>query len=816
MTTYHFSALAADQHLGFSPAADVLHFDAAAITASEVRLVQGNGSLGFRYAGKTVWLDATALAQLSATAVSFANGSSLLVGDGTHDTLADWYGQQYPAPPGSVAGSQVWGLGGADVVQAGGGPDWIVGNVALEPLTHVSRVGVSGSPTASTFPTISADGRFVGISGGWTAFGSTSNSSSDVLVADVLAGTFSNEHRSSAGTPGGSGSQSPVISADGSVLVFASASAGLVPGPDGSSLYDIFAAQVGGPAIDRVSAGAGGALAADGRSLNPDASGDARYVVFESDTSNWVAGGSTATTDIFLKDRVTGELTRISTSLTGGDGNGESRYAKISADGSLVVFESEASNLTAGDGNGYADIFVWDRTDGTLTNLSRFDPATTRNPNNHSRLPDVAYDQGYGGVVVFETAKALVAQDTNNQTDIYAFRSDGTFQLVSSRADGTGVQLSSGDASVSGDGRFVVFTSGSEELVAGDGNGYRDVFVKDLHTGEIALVSVSAAGAPANQHSGHAQLSLGGDWIVFDSGATSLAGSTDGNGGLSDVFRLSNPLLRDTLVGGAGNDTYVLSRADAVLEDAGGGTDTVRSFIDYSLGANLENLTLDEDGTAGSGVGNALANALVGNASDNTLSGQEGNDRLTGAGGNDALDGGPGADTVVYSGARAGYTIPGAAAGMVTGPEGTDTVSSIERYQFSDQNLAFDLAPGQAAGNTVRIIGAAFDMGATDPIFKSYVGIGLGMFDGGMSMLQGCAEVTQLMGLGNQAFVTRVYTNVVGGAPSDAERDFYVGQLQGDGGTLTQAQLLEMAANYVLNEGNIGLVGLQQNGVAFA
>ena len=106
-------------------------------------------------------------------------------------------------------------------------------------------------------------------------------------------------------------------------------------------------------------------------------------------------------------------------------------------------------------------------------------------------------------------------------------------------------------------------------------------------------------------------------------------------------------------------------------------------------------------------------------------------------------------------------------------------------------------------------------MSATDPIFKTYVGIGLGMFDSGMSMLQACAEVTQLMGLGNQAFVTTVYTNVVGFAPSDVERDAFAGQLQGSGGTLSRGQLLEMAAGIGLNETNIGLVALQQNGVAF-
>ena len=161
-------------------------------------------------------------------------------------------------------------------------------------------------------------------------------------------------------------------------------------------------------------------------------------MVFESDTTNWVAGGNNFT-DIFLKDRADGTLTRISTSLTGTDGNGESRYAKISADGRFVVFQSDANNLTAGDTNGYHDVFVWDREDGSLTNLSSL-MGTPLNPNTGCFNPDVAFDGAFGGVIVFETGKRLVAEDTYNNTDIYAYNMyDDTFQLVSSPADGTGI-----------------------------------------------------------------------------------------------------------------------------------------------------------------------------------------------------------------------------------------------------------------------------------------------------------------------------------------------------------------------------------------
>ena len=114
----------------------------------------------------------------------------------------------------------------------------------------------------------------------------------------------------------------------------------------------------------------------------------------------------------------------------------------------------------------------------------------------------------------------------------------------------------------------------------------------------------------------------------------------------------------------------------------------------------------------------------------------------------------------------------------------------------------------------MRIIGAAFDALAIQQ-HPDYVGIGLNFFDGGMSLQAVCGLVVQLMGLSNTAFVTTVYTNVVGAAPDTVTRDAFVGLLQGNGGSMTQAQLFEMAVTHPLNESNINLVGLQASGVEF-
>ncbi|MFT3954894.1 MAG: hypothetical protein QM722_11060 [Piscinibacter sp.] len=314
---------------------------------------------------------------------------------------------------------------------------------------------------------------------------------------------------------------------------------------------------------------------------------------------------------------------------------------------------------------------------GTLTNLTGGLPPVS-NPNNGNYNADVAYNGDENAIVVFETARNLVAEDTSNGTDVYALNfKTGEIKLVSSKADESGVALSSGEASVSDDGRWVVFTSYSDELVAGDTNGTRDIFVKDLYTGAIALVSKNGSVA-GNGPSSHAQISSGGDWIVFESAATNLA-STDANGSFTDVFRVANPLLRDTLIGGAGDDTYVLSRADFVRESVGGGTDTVQASISYSLGANVENLVLT--GTANlNGTGNGLNNVITGNA------------------GNNVLNGGDGIDTVSYANATGAVTVSLATTTAQATGFGSDTLSNFENLVGSAFN---DRLTGNALANRI-------------------------------------------------------------------------------------------------------------------
>lgn len=112
----------------------------------------------------------------------------------------------------------------------------------------------------------------------------------------------------------------------------------------------------------------------------------------------------------------------------------------------------------------------------------------------------------------------------------------------------------------------------------------------------------------------------------------------------------------DTMTGGVGNDTYIVDNvSDQVIELPGQGRDTVKSSIDYTLGANVEDLTLT--GTAVNGTGNDADNTIIGNDANNVLSGGAGNDTLYGGGGDDTLIGGAGSDTYLYQAGTGHKTI---------------------------------------------------------------------------------------------------------------------------------------------------------------
>ena len=186
--------------------------------------------------------------------------------------------------------------------------------------------------------------------------------------------------------------------------------------------------------------------------------------------------------------------------------------------------------------------------------------------------------------------------------------------------------------------------AGADTLNGGTGN---DIYVIDSTADKVT----EAAASGTDTIRSYVSYTLGANLEKLTLLGTSAIDGTGNNlnnlliGNAADNL-LSGEAGNDTLKGGAGNDTYIIdSTGDKIIESGNAGTDTVLSSVTYTLGNNLENLTLT--GTSNiNGTGNALNNFIVGNAANNTLNGGGGNDTLDGGGGNNYLDGGSDNDTL--------------------------------------------------------------------------------------------------------------------------------------------------------------------------
>lgn len=281
---------------------------------------------------------------------------------------------------------------------------------------------------------------------------------------------------------------------------------------------------------NRVSVASDGAQGDDGSGI-PAVSADGRYVAFYSYAGNLVSGDTNGKPDIFVHDRQTGQVSRISIASDGTEGNGPSWFSSISADGRYVAFESESSNLVAGDANGHDDIFVHDRQTGQTNRVSIASDGTEGN--SYSEAPDISDDGRY--VAFHSLASNLVSDDTNGVPDVFVHdRQTGQTFRVSIASDGAQGNAASFAPSISADGQYVAFESWASNLVSDDTNGFTDVFVHHWPLGDTTRVSVATGGAQADWQSWNAAISGDGRYVAFESIATNLViGDTNGQ---EDVF----------------------------------------------------------------------------------------------------------------------------------------------------------------------------------------------------------------------------------------------------------------------------------------
>ncbi|MCB1245652.1 MAG: PD40 domain-containing protein [Acidimicrobiia bacterium] len=203
----------------------------------------------------------------------------------------------------------------------------------------------------------------------------------------------------------------------------------------------------------------------------------------------------------------------------------------ISDDGQVVAFTSSASNLVPGDVNLSTDVFVRDIAAGTtisVTSVPLGQYSATADPN----------ISGNGRYVAFVSdGDNIVPNDTNNSSDVFVFdRDTGTTTRVSVASDGTEGNAGGFDAHLSSNGRYVSFSSWSDNLAPNDANGPygADVFVRDNVTGQTSRVSESSSGMSGNADSHESDISRDGHVVAFSSDATNLV-SGDENG-FADIY----------------------------------------------------------------------------------------------------------------------------------------------------------------------------------------------------------------------------------------------------------------------------------------
>ena len=284
--------------------------------------------------------------------------------------------------------------------------------------------------------------------------------------------------------------------------------------------------------------------AGNGPTFSVDIDESGRFVAMASRATNLHLYANNGAAQILVWDRAVERMFLITEVVQPNGfvlpGNRDSRTPKITGDGRFVAFASDASNLTARDTNNTADIFVFDRSKVVMKRAS-LDGAGMQTLTDNAE-PTLSSN---GRFVAFSGVDSTTPGGVRQ-----IFLRDcllGTTTLVTTVAGGvTEGDGDSGSPTLSANGRFLAFQSVATDLVPGDTNGFRDIFVFDRTTGVLARVTVDAAGLQSNADSSNPSLSSDGRFVAFDSFANNI-GIVPGTGGdipsaLSNIFVFANPL----------------------------------------------------------------------------------------------------------------------------------------------------------------------------------------------------------------------------------------------------------------------------------
>lgn len=285
-----------------------------------------------------------------------------------------------------------------------------------------------------------------------------------------------------------------------------------------------------------------------GNSLEPSVSSDGRFVAFESDASNLVEGDGNGFRDIFVFDRLTEKVQRVNVGPGGVEANLPSFSASVSKDGRFVAFVSFATNLVPGGTNGQGDVFVHDRVLGETELVS---VALDGGLADDISLSPVISADGLRIAFVSEASNLVASGTSGGERNIFMRdrTGPGSTTLVSAATNGQQGDDWSRDPDISDSGSHVAFASDASDLVANDQNGSRDAFLWEAASGTIERVSVDSNGVEANSGSSEPKVSANGERVVFGSDATNLSPDDWDFAGDGDIFLRDLGLQSTTLLG---------------------------------------------------------------------------------------------------------------------------------------------------------------------------------------------------------------------------------------------------------------------------
>ncbi|MBV8878419.1 MAG: PD40 domain-containing protein [Planctomycetaceae bacterium] len=335
----------------------------------------------------------------------------------------------------------------------------------------------------------------------------------------------------SAGVPANLECIDPAVSADGRFLAFVSLATNLSPVPT-NGVKQVYVRDLVLGVTEMVSVNNNGdAGTADSR--RPTLSADGSLVAFQSDAPNLVPADFNGKRDVFLRKRNEGKTVRVSEADGGGDADDESLRPMISGNGQFVVFSSLATNLTSASTGGQ-QIF---RRDLTLDITELVSVSTTGGEaGGDSDEPSISFD---GSRVAFRSNADDLTLDphTTGSLEVYVRDLSGatTVRISFALALGTEPDGDSLTPAISGDGTRVAFVSRATNLVVSDINGpVQDIYVRDVAGGAILLASRHSSGPQGSKGSDRPVLSHDGRFLAFVSDAPNLV--DDDINQLSDVF----------------------------------------------------------------------------------------------------------------------------------------------------------------------------------------------------------------------------------------------------------------------------------------